>query len=62
MIIKEFADLKDKVAFVTGGSGVIGGSMGESLAQADMKVVLTYRTGDATIEKRCRLTGNGCSS
>ena len=59
MIIKEFADLKDKVAFVTGGSGVIGGSMGESLAQADMKVVLTYRTGEATLEKAQKLNDEG---
>jgi len=59
MIIKEFADLKDKVAFVTGGSGVIGGSMGESLAQADMKVVLTYRTGEATQEKAQKLNDAG---
>ncbi len=50
-MIKEFADLKDKVAFVTGGSGVIGGSMAESLSYAEMKVALTYRTGNAAIEK-----------
>ncbi|MCK5367615.1 MAG: SDR family NAD(P)-dependent oxidoreductase, partial [Cyclobacteriaceae bacterium] len=50
-MIKEFADLKDKVAFVTGGSGVIGGSMAESLSHAEMKVALTYRTGNAAIEK-----------
>ncbi len=58
-MIKEFADLKDKVAFVTGGSGVIGGSMAESLCRAEMKVVLTYRTGDAAIEKTETLNKSG---
>lgn len=58
-MIKEFADLKDKVAFVTGGSGVIGGSMAESLCRAEMKVVLTYRTGDAAIEKTESLNKSG---
>jgi NAD(P)-dependent dehydrogenase (short-subunit alcohol dehydrogenase family) len=50
-MIKEFADLKDKVALVTGGSGVLGGSMAESLVQADMKVAVTYRTGKPAIER-----------
>lgn len=58
-MIKEFADLKDKVAIVTGGSGVIGGSMAESLCHAEMKVALTYRTGDAAIEKTEALNKSG---
>jgi NAD(P)-dependent dehydrogenase (short-subunit alcohol dehydrogenase family) len=58
-MIKEFADLKNKVAFVTGGSGVIGGSMAESLAHADMKIILTYRTGEETIKKAEDLNKSG---
>ena len=58
-MIKEFADLKDKVALVTGGSGVLGGSMAESLVQADMKVAVTYRTGEAAIERARNWTSQG---
>ena len=58
-MIKEFADLKDKVALVTGGSGVLGGSMAESLVQADMKVAVTYRTGEAAIESARNWTSQG---
>lgn len=48
---KEFGDLKDKVVLVTGGSGVLGSSISESLAEAGMKVAITYRSGVSIKEK-----------
>lgn len=54
-----FADLKDKVVFITGGSGVIGGSLAESLCRAEMKVVLTYRNNTSSIDKAEALRKSG---
>ncbi len=53
------SDIKDKVIFVTGGSGLIGGSMGESMAQAGAKVVFTYKTGSAANKKADALNASG---
>jgi len=61
-MIKEFTDLKYKIVFVIGGSGIIGESMAESLSRAEMKVALTYRTGDAAIEKTEALIKSGMQS
>ncbi len=57
-----FEDLKHKVALVTGGSGLLGGSMGESLARAGARVALTYRTGEEAITKVRLLNGKGCET
>ena len=48
---KELSDLAGKVALVTGGSGVLGSSISESLADAGMKVAITYRSGVSITEK-----------
>lgn len=47
----EFEDLSEKVVLITGGSGVLGSSMAESLTTAGMKVAITYRSGIAVQEK-----------
>jgi NAD(P)-dependent dehydrogenase (short-subunit alcohol dehydrogenase family) len=47
----EFQDLENKVVLITGGSGVLGGSMAESLVMANMKVAITFRSGAAVKEK-----------
>jgi NAD(P)-dependent dehydrogenase (short-subunit alcohol dehydrogenase family) len=48
---KELSDLKNKVVLITGGSGVLGSSISESLLEAGMKVAVTYRSGTNIIEK-----------
>ena len=48
---KELSDLKGKVVLVTGGSGVLGSSISESLLEAGMKVAITYRSGASIVEK-----------
>ncbi len=60
--MKEFSDLKGKTALVTGGSGLLGGSMGESLAHAGVKVALTYRTGDSAVKKAEELNKLGLNA
>jgi len=44
-------NLKDKVAVITGGAGVLGGAMAEGLAQAGAKVGILGRTA-AKVEKK----------
>ncbi len=60
--MKEFSDLRGKTALVTGGSGLLGGSMGESLAHAGVKVALTYHTGDSAVKKAEELNKLGLNA
>ena len=48
---KELSDLPGKVVLVTGGSGVLGSSIAESLLEAGSKVAVTYRSGTSIKEK-----------
>ena len=52
-------DLTGRVAVVTGGYGVLGGSMAEGLAAAGVKVALLGRRGDAAAAKADELNGRG---
>jgi NAD(P)-dependent dehydrogenase (short-subunit alcohol dehydrogenase family) len=44
-------DLQDKVAVITGGAGVLGGTMADSLAQAGVKVAILGRTAEKVNRK-----------
>ncbi len=57
--MNEIINIKSKVAIVTGGSGLIGGSMAKSLARAGVKVALTYRNGDAASKTTKMLNSEG---
>lgn len=56
---KELSDLKNKVALVTGGSGVLGSSISESLLEAGMKVAITFRSGVSIKKKVEEWNGQG---
>lgn len=44
-------DLQDKVAVITGGAGVLGGTMADSLAKAGVKVAILSRTAHKVNQK-----------
>lgn len=47
----ELFDIKNKVIIVTGGAGVLGGSIAEHLLQEEAKVVIISRSGHTVAEK-----------
>ena len=55
-------ELKGKVAFVTGGSGLLGGHIGESLAMAGAKTVFTYHSGSAATKRVENINQSGGQS
>jgi NAD(P)-dependent dehydrogenase (short-subunit alcohol dehydrogenase family) len=52
-------DLTGRVAVVTGGYGVLGGSMADALAAAGAQVALLGRRGDAAAERASRIRARG---
>lgn len=52
--MKNYFDLKGKNAVVTGASGVIGGAMAESLAEAGANVAMSYNTNQAPVADRIK--------
>ena len=57
-------DLEGKIAVITGGTGVLGYSMAQALAEHGIKVVLLSRTQDKADEKAAGLNGKamGCAA
>lgn len=52
-------NLTDKVAVITGGAGVLGGTMADSLVQAGMKVAILGRTAEKVNRKVTELEAAG---
>lgn len=52
-------DLQDKVAVITGGAGVLGGTMADSLAEAGVKVAILGRTAKKVNQKVSELKASG---
>ncbi len=55
-------DLTGRVAIVTGGYGVLGGSVAEALAAAGVKVAVLGRDSDSAAAKAAELRANGADS
>jgi len=55
-------DLSGRVAVVTGGYGVLGGSMVDGLAAIGARVAVLGRRRDAAMEKVAELTSRGCEA
>ncbi len=54
LYLEDLYNLDDKVSVVIGGSGVLGGSVAESVAKAGSKVVIVYNHGKDAAEERVR--------
>jgi len=52
--VEEIFGLKEKVAVVVGGSGVLGGSVAEALSKAGANVVVVFNHGKETAEERVK--------
>ncbi len=52
--VEETFGLKGKVAVVIGGSGVLGGSVAESLAKAGARIAIVYNHGKEAAEQRVK--------
>lgn len=55
-------DLTDRVAIITGGYGVLGGSMADTLARAGARVAILGRRRDEAIAKAVELTEYGATA